>query len=561
MRKGENNVLKKFIPSLEWIPNYKRSDLSGDISAGLIVAIMLIPQGMAYAMLAGLPPVIGLYASTIPLIIYALFGTSRQLAVGPVAMVSLLVLAGVSTLAEPGSEEYIALVLLLMLMIGVIQFLMGILRLGFLVNFLSHAVISGFASAAAIIIGLSQLKHLLGVKLEADKNVFLILWESMTRISDINVITFGIGLLSILLLIGIKKYVRKIPGPLVVVGLSILVVYLFQLQYSDVKIVGEVPQGLPSLSLPLFNIASIITLLPIAFTISFIGFMESIAMAKAIAMKEKYKVVPNKELVGLGLANIGGSFFAGYPVTGGFSRSAVNYQAGAKTPLASIITAILILLTLQFFTGFFYYLPNAVLAAIIMVAVYSLIDVKEAKHLFKVKSIDGWTWVLTFIATLTIGIEQGILIGVGFSLLVFIWRSAYPHVAELGYLKEEKVFRNIKRYPEAQIDPEIMIFRIDASLYFANMTFLEDKLAERLAEKPQTKWIVLDFSSVNSIDAVAIHSLEEIMDSYREGNIEFLLAGVKNIIKDYLHKAEWDIKYGSRLHYLNIEQALKSIKK
>lgn len=554
-------MLKKFIPSLEWIPNYKRSDLSGDLTAGLIVAIMLIPQGMAYAMLAGLPPVIGLYASTIPLIIYALFGTSRQLAVGPVAMVSLLVLAGVSTLAEPGSEEYISLVLLLMLMIGVIQFLMGVLRLGFLVNFLSHGVISGFTSAAAIIIGLSQLKHILGVKLVAGKNVFLILWESITRISEVNMITFGIGLLSIVLLLGIKKYVRKIPGPLIVVVLSILMVYFLQLYNSGVKIVGEVPQGLPSLSLPLFNVESIMALLPVAFAISFIGFMESIAMAKAIAMKEKYKVVPNKELVGLGLANIGGSFFAGYPVTGGFSRSAVNYQAGAKTPLASIITAILILLTLLFFTGLFYYLPNAVLAAIIMVAVYSLIDIKEAKHLFKVKSVDGWTWVLTFIATLTIGIEQGILIGVGFSLLVFIWRSAYPHIAELGYLKEEKVFRNIKRYPEAQIDPEILIFRIDASLYFANMTFLEDKLSERLAEKPQTKWIVLDFSSVNSIDAVAIHSLEEIMDSYREGNIEFLLAGVKNIVKDYLHKAEWDSKYGSRIHYLNIEQALKAIVK
>lgn len=552
---------KKLIPALEWMSNYNRSDLSGDMNAGLIVAIMLIPQGMAYAMLAGLPPVIGLYASTIPLLIYALFGTSRQLAVGPVAMVSLLVLAGVSTIAEPGTDEYISLVLLLMLMIGMIQFLMGVLRLGFLVNFLSHAVISGFTSAAAIIIGLSQLKHLLGVKLEADKDVFKILFESISRASEINPITLTIGLVSILILIGLRKFVPKIPGPLVVVVLSISTIYFLQLQQAGVKIVGDVPKGLPSLSLPVFTLDAVMALLPIALAISFIGFMESIAMAKAIAAKEKYKVVPNKELVGLGLANIGGSFFAGYPVTGGFSRSAVNYQAGAKTPLATIITAILIILTLLFFTGFFYYLPNAVLAAIIMVAVYSLIDVKEAKHLFKIKSVDGWTWVITFIATLTIGIEQGILIGVVFSLLVFIVRSAYPHVAELGYLQEENVFRNIKRYPEAKVDPEVMIFRVDASLYFANMTFLEDKLCEHVGEKPETKWIILDVSGVNSIDAVAIQSLEEVMESCRKGEIAFLFAGIKGPVMDLLKKANWDKKYGESLKHLSVEHALKAINK
>ncbi|MHA6252712.1 SulP family inorganic anion transporter [Oceanobacillus sp. CAU 1775] len=553
-------MFKRFIPAFDWILNYKKSDLSGDLSAGLIVAIMLIPQGMAYAMLAGLPPVIGLYAATIPLIIYALFGTSRQLAVGPVAMVSLLVLAGVSTIAEPGTEEYISLALLLMLMIGLIQFLMGVLRLGFLVNFLSHAVISGFTSAAAIIIGLSQLKHLLGIKLESD-NVFLILWEAISKVSEANVIAFAIGIGSILLLIGLKKYVPKVPGPLVVVVLSILVVYFLQLQELGVKIVGEVPKGLPVLSFPAFTLESFMALLPVALTISFIGFMESIAMAKAIATKEKYKVVPNKELVGLGLANVAGSFFSAYPVTGGFSRSAVNYQAGARTPLASIITAILILLTLLFFTGLFYFLPQAVLAAIIMVAVYSLIDIKEAKYLFNVRSLDGWTWVVTFMATLTIGIEQGILIGLAFSLLVFIGRSAYPHVAELGYLPEENVFRNVKRFPNVKVDPEVLIFRVDASLYFANMTFLEDKLCERVGEKPQLKWIILDFSGVNSIDAVAIHSLERMMENCSQGNIQFLFAGIKGPVMDLLKKAKWEEKYKDKLQHLSLEHALKTVNK
>lgn len=559
--KGGSDVLKKWIPAIEWMGSYKKSDLSGDINAGLIVAIMLIPQGMAYAMLAGLPPVIGLYASTIPLIIYALFGTSRQLAVGPVAMVSLLVLSGVSLLAEPGTDEYISLVLLLMLMIGVIQLLLGVFKLGFIVNFLSHAVISGFTSAAAIIIGLSQLKQLIGVSLEADKNVFLILAETVRRAAEINPVTLAIGLGSIAMLIVMKKYVKRIPGPLFVVVFSILAVYLFNLQDVGVKIVGEVPSGLPSFSLPAMQLDAIIALLPIALTISFIGYMESIAMAKAIAAKEKYKINPDRELVGLGLANVGGSFFAGYPVTGGFSRSAVNYQAGARTPLATIITAFLIILTLLFFTGLFYYLPNAVLAAIIMVAVYSLIDIKEAKNLFKVNKVDGWTWMLTFLATLFIGIEQGIIIGVIFSLIVFIRRSAYPHVAELGYLPDQQVYRNTKRYPEAEVDPEVLIFRVDESLYFANMTFLEDKLCARVAEKPETKWVVFDFSSVNSIDAVAVHALEELMEQCHSGKVEIVFAGIKNTVLDVLKRADWDDKYPEKIYAMNIEQALASIKR
>ncbi|MFA9556979.1 SulP family inorganic anion transporter [Evansella sp. AB-rgal1] len=548
--------MKSSIPAIDWIKNYNKDDLRGDISAGLIVAIMLIPQGMAYAMLAGIPPVIGLYAATVPLIIYALFGTSRQLAVGPVAMVSLLVLAGVSTIAEPGTNEYISLVLLLMLMIGLIQFFMGIFRLGFLVNFLSHSVISGFTSAAAIIIGLSQLKHLLGVPLQGDKDVLKLIFEVYTRFSEVHIVTFLIGITSIALLIVIKKLIPKIPAPLFIVGVSILLTATLQLDHHGVKIVGDVPQGLPSFSIPTISVESVLTLLPIAITISLIGFMESIAMAKAIAAKEKYKIVPNKELVGLGLANIGGSFFSGYPITGGFSRSAVNYQSGAKTQLATLITAFIIIATLLFFTGFFYYLPNAILAAIIMVAVYSLIDIKEAKHLFHIRPLDGWTWVITFAGTLLLGIEQGIIIGVLFSLLIYIWKSAYPHVAELGYLTEQEVYRNIKRYPHAKTDPTILIFRIDSDLFFANTTFLEEKLQERLLDKPNTKWVILDFTGVNSIDAVAIHSLEEIMKTH-ENQISFLFSGVKGPVRDLLKKAKWQDNLYSAL---SIDQALLQTK-
>ncbi|WP_121640439.1 SulP family inorganic anion transporter [Virgibacillus sp. Bac330] len=552
---------KKLVPAFDWLPNYNRSDFSGDLSAGLIVAIMLIPQGMAYAMLAGLDPVIGLYASTIPLIIYALFGTSRQLAVGPVAMVSLLVLSGVSTLAEPGSSEYVSLVLLLMLMVGLIQLLLGVLKLGFLVNFLSHAVISGFTSAAAIIIGLSQLKDLTGVTYESGKSeVFLLIGEAVKRISEINPITITIGIGSIVLLILFKKYVKKIPGPIVVVTISILAVYVFNLYEDGVSIVGQVPKGLPAFSFPTFTMDSIVALLPIAFTITFVGFMESIAMAKAIAAKEKYKVNANQELIGLGLANVGGSFFSAYPVTGGFSRSAVNYQAGARTPLASIITAVLIMLTLLFFTDLFYYLPKAVLAAIIMVAVYSLIDFHEVKKLFQLNRADGWTWILTFLATLVLGIQTGILIGIVFSLLVYVGKNAYPHIAELGFVETRGVYKNKQRYPDAMDDPEVIIFRVDADLFFANMSFVEDKLCNRLAEKPDTKYIIMDFSGVNSMDAVSIHSLEEMMQTCKQ-HTQFLFAGIKGPVMDVLEKANWNKKYHQLIHYITIEEAVKSIEK
>jgi sulfate permease, SulP family len=552
-------VLKNFIPALGWLKNYQKQDLKGDFSAGLIVAIMLIPQGMAYAMLAGLPPVIGLYASTIPLIIYALFGSSRQLAVGPVAMVSLLVFTGVSALADPGTEEFVSLALLLALMVGVIQLAMGLFRLGFLVNFLSHAVISGFTSAAALIIGLSQLKHLMGINIPRG-SVFSTLTEAAINITETNLITLLIGAGSIAILLFFKMKMKKFPAPLVVVVGGTLLVSLLSLQDKGVKIVGEVPMGLPVMSLPAMSFEAIMALLPIALTISFVGFMESIAVAKAIASKEKYKVDSNQELNGLGLANIVGSFFSAYPVTGGFSRSAVNYQAGARTGLATIITAVIIIISLMFFTPLFYYLPKAVLAAIIMVAVFGLIDVKEAIHLFKVKKADGWTLLITFIATLTLGIEQGILVGVAVSLLLFIWRSAYPHMAELGYLEKDNVFKNIKNYPQAKTYDDILIYRLDASLYFANMAFFEEKLRTAINEKDSVKKVLLDFTAVNSIDAVAIHELEELVHQYEDSGIEFYIAGMKRPVHEIVERAGWTKKYGDKISFMSVQQAIDAIR-
>jgi SulP family sulfate permease len=368
--------LKSYLPILDWLPNYKKKDLNGDISAGLTVGVMLIPQGMAYAMIAGLPPVYGLYAAMIPQVIYAIFGTSRQLAVGPVAMDSLLVAAGVSALAAIGTENYIALAITLSLMMGIVQVTFGVLRLGFLVNFLSKPVISGFTSAAALIIGLNQIKHVLGVEIARNNNIFKIIYDAAMNMNEFNWVSIGIAVGGIIIIKNIKKLHKAIPGALVAVIVGILVVQFGGFEAYGVKIVGEVPQGLPSFKFPDLTTEFFSELVPIALTLALIAFMESISVAKAIQAKHKgeYELDNNQEMIGLGMGNIVGSMFGCYPTTGGFSRSAVNDQAGAKTNLAAIFAAVVIGLTLLFLTPLFYHLPKAILGAIIMVAVFGLID-------------------------------------------------------------------------------------------------------------------------------------------------------------------------------------------
>ena len=378
-------------------------------------------------------------------------------------------------------------------------------------------------------------------------------------IGGVHPATLGIGLASVLILVIFKRKWSNFPAPIVVVAASVLVVFFFSLDQSGVKIVGHVPKSLPSFSISEWSLEFLEGLFPAALTILFIGFMESISIAEWVAVREKYKVDSNRELIGLGLANVTASFFSAYPVTGGFSRTAVNYQAGARTGLASLVTAAIILLTLLFFTSFFYHLPHAVLAAIVVVAVAGLIDVKGAKHLLDLRKLDGWTTILTFVGTLVLGIEKGIIVGVAFSLFVFIWRSSHPHTAELGYLEGEGVFRNVKRFPEAKLFPEALILRVDASLYFANMAFLEDFLRRRIVEKPDVKWILMELSGVNDIDGVAVDRLGDIMDNYREQGIQFVFAGMKGPVRDLVSKAGWPEKYGKQFEYLSLQHALKGM--
>lgn len=552
-------MLKNFIPSIDWIKNYRRQDLSGDFSAGLTVGVMLIPQGMAYAMLAGLPPIYGLYASSIPLIIYAIFGTSRQLAVGPVAMVALLISSGVSALAVPGSSEFIEMTIVLALMVGVIQFLMGLFRLGFVVNFLSHPVISGFTSAAALIIGFSQLKHLLGFDIPRGK-VHETLIYTFSNLGDINTPTLLIGSGAIILLIVLKKISKKIPGPLVVVLLGTGAVYLFDLFNIGVGIVGEVPGGLPEFGVPSLSIESMQSLLPIALTISFIGFMESIAVAKAIEAKHKsYEVKANNELMGLGLANIAGSFFRAFPVTGGFSRTAVNDQSGANTGLSSVISAVLIILTLLFLTSLFYFLPKAILAAIIIVAVAGLVDVKEARHLWKTDRRDLILFLVTAVGTLVLGIEEGIIMGVLLSLVMVIFQVSYPHAAVLGNVPGTEMYRNISRFPEVTTFDGIIILRFDAQLYFANSSYFREFVNRSLKEVENIKAVILDSRAINRIDSTGIQVIKDLIEDLENLDIEFHFAQVKGPVRDILSKNDIDKNLGQDRLHMDVHSAVEQI--
>lgn len=553
--------MKQYLPFLDWIKNYSSSDLGGDLSAGLTVGVMLIPQGMAYAMLAGLPAIYGLYASTVPLIIYALFGTSRQLAVGPTAMVALLVSSGVGALAELGSSEFIALAILLAFMVGIMQFAMGVFRLGFIVNFLSHPVISGFTSAAALIIGFSQLKHLLGIDIPRGK-VHETIIEVAQNIDQINLPTLALGSVAIIILLLLKRIKRRIPGPLIVVLLGLVAVYLLQLTTLGVKVIGEVPSGLPGFSFPIISLASMQLLLPTALAIAFVGFMESIAVAKAIQKKHKnYEIDNNQELIGLGLANILGSFFKSFPVTGGFSRTAVNDQAGARTGLAAIMSATLIILTLLFLTTYFYNLPTAILSAIIMVAVVGLIDVKEAKHLWQTDKRDFILFMVTAIGTLVLGVEEGILIGATLSLVAVIYNVSYPHIAVLGKSEGANIYRNVERFDDVEPIADTLIVRFDARLYFANINYFRDFVWQQIERDPSIKNFVLDARAINGLDSSALHTLSDIIEDLRQKNITFYMVDVKGPVRDKLKQGHLIPKIGAQYILNNVQEAADIIEK
>ena len=553
-------TLQNQIPLLNSLGNYNRESFQGDLTAGLTTAIMLVPQAMAYAMLAGLEPIIGLYAATLPTAIYAFFGTSRMLAVGPVAMVSLLVAGGVAPLAGNDPVLYATYASLLMLLVGALQVGMGVFRVGFLVKFLAHPVIAGFTSAAALIIGFSQLKHLLGVPLARSHHIHSIALEAISQWHAVNGLTLLIGAGSIGALWGLKRFAPKLPRFLIVVVTSTAMVALFKLNLSGVAIVGAVPSGLPRFKMPLMDPAVLVDLLPTALTISLVGFMESIAVAQNFARGRDYKVDPGMELRALGLANLAGAFFLGYPVTGGFSRTAVNAQAGAKTGIAAIITAVTVALSLLVLTPAFYYLPMTVLAAIIITAVGGLVDIKEARHLWSSSRPDLALMAITFVATLTFGIETGVLLGVAASLLWFVAATSKPHVAVLGKIPGTTVYRNVLRHPRAEPSPRVLAFRMDGPLYFANTAFLKSTVEDLLgASETNTEAVILDASTIGNIDASGANSLLEIARDLDALKIQLYIAGLRGPVHDALKLAGLLEVLSSDHLVLGVHQAMEAL--
>jgi len=512
---------RRIFSFLNWLMNYQQADLPGDLIAGIIVAIMLVPQGMTYALLAGLPPEVGLYASIVPLFIYGLLGSSRALAVGPTAIISLMVATGIAPLAGNNVALYIQLALILALLVGIIQLLMGILRVGFLVNFLSHPVLVGFTGAAAIVIGFSQLKHVLGFDVPRGEFIETVS-HIVTHLAETNLFTAAIGLGSVLILLFFK---HLLPKQLNRIGVPNG--FIVPLSKSGPLFV-IMPITLPSLDLNLWY-----SLLPTALVISFVGYMESISIAKSLASKRRQKIDPDQELIGLGTANLGAALTGGYPVTGGFSRSIVNFNAGANTGLASILTASLMGLTVIFLTPLFYYLPKAALAATILVAVVNLIDIKAARHIWAYNKADAMALLGTFTAVLIVGIEQGVLVGALMALALFIWRSSKPHSAIVGRIDQSELYRNEQRY-DVQTWPEVLAIRVDESLYFANRKYLEELILGQIAQQPDVKDIVLIGTAINFIDASALETLESLHVDMQEAGVAFHLAAIKGPVLDRL---------------------------
>jgi SulP family sulfate permease len=545
----------------DWVRNYQRPDFKFDLVAGLTVGVMLIPQGMAYAMIAGLPPVYGLYASTLPAIVYAWLGTSRQLSVGPGALTALLTAGGIGLLAQAGTPDYFAMVTLLALTVGLIQFSLGFFRLGFLVNFLSSPVFLGFTSAAAILIGLSQLKHLLGINLGSQQHLQDIAAELLPQLSKVNLLALSVGSAGLIILLVFQKYLSRIPGALVTVILGILMTWFFRLDLQGLKIVGAIPAGLPTPRFTSMSLANFMALFPTAFAIALVSFMESTAVARAIQSRHKhYKLITNRELISLGLANVASGVLQSIPVTGGMSRSTINDQAGARTGMSVIISAILILLTLVFLTPLFYFLPNAILASVILVAVSSLLKIREARKLWTIDRKDFWMMIATFIGTLFLGIGPGIGIGVLLSLAWIIYETSYPHHAELGKVPGTHSFRNLRRFANLETAQGVLIYRFDAPLYFANIDRFGDVLREyRLHRKDSIHHIIIDMEGIHSIDSSALAFFSDLIEETAAEKVRLLLAEVKGPVRDKFYKAGLTEKLGEENFFVTVEDAYDAI--
>ncbi len=562
-------TITRYMPILDWGRRYDRDTAVNDLVAAVIVTIMLIPQSLAYALLAGLPAEMGLYASILPLVAYAIFGTSRALAVGPVAVVSLMTAAAVGDLALQGTPEYAAAAITLAFLSGLILLAMGVFRLGFLANFLSHPVIAGFITASGILIATSQVATILGIK-GGGHTLPEMLHGIVTHLGDTSLLTLAIGVIAtsflfwvrtglkpLLLKSGLKPRVADLlakAGPVAAVAVTTLVAFVFGLDQRGVAVVGAVPQGLPPITLPSFSPELWIALMGSALLISVIGFVESVSVAQTLAAKKRQRIVPDQELIGLGAANIAGSLTGGYPVTGGFARSVVNFDAGAETPAAGAFTALGLLLAASFLTPLLYFLPKATLAATIIVAVLSLVDFGVLKRTWVYSKADFAAVAATILLTLGLGVEAGVSAGVLLSILLFLWKSSRPHIAEVGLVPGTQHFRNIKRH-RVFTSPEVLTIRVDESLYFANARFLEDYILDRVVGDCPVKHVVLMCSAVNAIDMSALESLEAINQRLKDMGIKLHLSEVKGPVMDGLQRTHFLADLTGRIFLSQYEAA------
>lgn len=542
---------------MESLKGYTSKYFKDDLSAGLTVAIMLVPQGMAYAYLAGMPPIYGLYGGLVPLFLYALLGTSRQLSIGPVAVSALLVLEGFRQIAEPGSSEYIQLVIFGGLLIGVIQVILSMLRLGFLVNFLSHPVLAGFTSAAAIIIAVSQLKDFLGIHIPRFSHTYETVNYALEHLREANWISVTICTASIAVMLSLRSISRSIPGALIVVVVATIISWGFDLEQYGLETIKNVPEGLPHFGFLLGNLETVQVIMPIVLTIAIIGIVESISIAKVLEAKhEDYDIRPNQELFALGISKIGGAFFQAIPTSGSFTRSAINDDSGGRTTISSMVTALLIALTLLFLTPLFYYLPKAVLAAIILLAVRSLFDYKEAIFLWKTDKRDLLLLLITFQSTLVLGIEEGVLTGVLISMGTVLLKSSKPHYGILGKVQGTNNYRNIERFPDAEQMPDELLIRFDDQLYFANAAYFKDVINERTEPEDGIKAVFMDARSMHHIDSSGLHALTDIHSRLKRLGIEFYMASAIGPVMDLLHKAGFCEKVGEAYFFQDLHKAV-----
>ncbi|MFN5235311.1 MAG: SulP family inorganic anion transporter, partial [Burkholderiaceae bacterium] len=525
--------------------------LTNDLVAALIVTIMLIPQSLAYALLAGLPAEVGLYASVAPLFLYAVLGSSRVLAVGPVAVVSLMTAATVAEHAAAGTHAYWQVAITLAFLSGGLLLLMGLLRLGFLANFLSHPVISGFISASGLLIALSQMKTIMGVKAEGH-NFIELLNSLMHQASSVHLLTMLVGAAATVFLFWVRKGLKPLlvqaglslkladmlakAGPVAAIALTTLLAWQLDWQGQGMKLVGTVPQGLPPITMPLWDLNLWQKLLVPALLISVVGFVESVSVGQTLAAKRRQRIEPDQELVALGGSNLSAAFTGGFPVTGGFARSVVNFEAGAVTPAAGIYTAIGITLASLFLTPALFYLPQATLAATIIVAVLSLVDFEILKSTWRFSKLDFIAVATTLLGTLLIGVETGLVMGVVTSLALFLFRASRPHIATVGLVPGTEYFRNVQRH-DVLISPKLLCLRVDASMFFANARSVEDRINAEVATRPDLEHVLLQCSAVNDIDASALESLETIAARLKDAGIALHFSEIKGPVMDKLKKS------------------------